>query len=255
MARFGLTVPNFLPTIPNTSISIACRGNRCSGFTGPICNTPTNRTKYISSNINTLIHNQSINMNIFNKNLTNNLELFNDYCYQIGCNKAKIGDNICQANCIYANCINIKDELENDCQYWINCLQTTQYIINDNNNNNNDYIQTTCVEQFKNVDWIMMTLTSEGKHRVQWTAQNQLEDLDFADNLALLSYTQMKTPDIAAASALVGLSIHRGKGKILKYKRERTPTKSRLTEKLWNRWNLSRTCASKSINKEDLIQM
>ncbi|CAH8436916.1 unnamed protein product [Schistosoma mattheei] len=120
------------------------------GFTGPICNTPTNRTKYISSNINTLIHNQSINMNIFNKNLTNNLELFNDYCYQIGCNKAKIGDNICQANCIYANCINIKDELENDCQYWINCLQTTQYIINDNNNNNNDYIQTTCVEQFKN---------------------------------------------------------------------------------------------------------
>ncbi|VDP21244.1 unnamed protein product [Schistosoma margrebowiei] len=41
----------------------------------------------------------------------------------------------------------------------------------------------------------MKTSTSEGKHGTQWTAQNQLDDLDFADDLALLSHThkQMQT--------------------------------------------------------------
>ena len=34
------------------------------------------------------------------------------------------------------------------------------------------------------IDWIMKTSTSEGKHGIQWTAQNQLEDLDFIDDLA-----------------------------------------------------------------------
>ncbi|CAH8650385.1 unnamed protein product [Schistosoma mattheei] len=71
------------------------------------------------------------------------------------------------------------------------------------------------------VDWIMKTSTSEGKHGIQWTAQNQLDDLDFADDLALLSRTheqmQMKTASVAAVSASVGLSIHKGKTKVLKF--------------------------------------
>ncbi|VDP09959.1 unnamed protein product [Schistosoma margrebowiei] len=33
----------------------------------------------------------------------------------------------------------------------------------------------------------MKTSTSEGKHGIQWTARNHLDDLDFADDLALLS--------------------------------------------------------------------
>ncbi|CAH8469021.1 unnamed protein product [Schistosoma curassoni] len=74
------------------------------------------------------------------------------------------------------------------------------------------------------VDWIMKTSTSEAKHGIQWTAQNQLEDLDFADDLALLSRTheqmQMKTASVAAVSASVGLSIHKGKTKVLKFKAE-----------------------------------
>ncbi|CAH8514717.1 unnamed protein product [Schistosoma haematobium] len=74
------------------------------------------------------------------------------------------------------------------------------------------------------VDWIMKTSTSEGKHGIQWTAQNQLDDLDFADDLALLSRTheqmQMKTASVAAVSASVGLSIHKGKTKVLKFKAE-----------------------------------
>ncbi|VDO74668.1 unnamed protein product [Schistosoma margrebowiei] len=67
----------------------------------------------------------------------------------------------------------------------------------------------------------MKTSTSEGKHGIQWTAQNRLDDLDFADDLALLSHTheqmQIKTSSVAAASALVGLNIHKRKTKVLKY--------------------------------------
>ncbi|VDO51651.1 unnamed protein product [Schistosoma margrebowiei] len=55
------------------------------------------------------------------------------------------------------------------------------------------------------VDWIMKTSTSEGKHGTQWTAQNQLYDLDVADDIALLSHTheqmQIKTASVAAVSA------------------------------------------------------
>ncbi|VDP47604.1 unnamed protein product [Schistosoma margrebowiei] len=70
----------------------------------------------------------------------------------------------------------------------------------------------------------MKTSTSEGKHGIQWIAQNQLDDLDFADDLLLLSHTheqvQMKTASVAAVSASVGLSIHKGKTKVLKSKAE-----------------------------------
>ncbi|VDP76729.1 unnamed protein product [Schistosoma mattheei] len=70
----------------------------------------------------------------------------------------------------------------------------------------------------------MKTTTSEGKHGIQWTAQNQLDDLDFADDLALLSHTheqvQTKTVSVAAISVSVGLNIHKGKTKVLKYNTE-----------------------------------
>ncbi|VDP45986.1 unnamed protein product [Schistosoma margrebowiei] len=67
----------------------------------------------------------------------------------------------------------------------------------------------------------MKTSTSEGKHGIQWTSRMQLDDLDFADDLALLSQTrqqtQEKTNSVAAASAAVGLNIHKGKSKVLRY--------------------------------------
>ncbi|VDP21208.1 unnamed protein product [Schistosoma margrebowiei] len=105
----------------------------------------------------------------------------------------------------------------------------------------------------------MKTSTSEGKHGIRWTAQNQLDDLDFADDLALLSHTheqmqtktasvtaisasvglndldfaddlallshtheqmQTKTASVAAVSASVGLSIHKEKTKVLIFKAE-----------------------------------
>ncbi|VDP55733.1 unnamed protein product [Schistosoma margrebowiei] len=70
----------------------------------------------------------------------------------------------------------------------------------------------------------MKTLTSEGKRGIQWTAQNQLDDLDFADHLVLLSHTheqmQIKTASVAAVSASLGLNIHKGKTQVLKFKAE-----------------------------------
>ncbi|VDP37264.1 unnamed protein product [Schistosoma margrebowiei] len=48
------------------------------------------------------------------------------------------------------------------------------------------------------------TSISEGKNGIQWTSRMQLDDLDFADDLALLSQTQQQmqeTTSVAAASA------------------------------------------------------
>ncbi|VDP82740.1 unnamed protein product [Schistosoma mattheei] len=67
----------------------------------------------------------------------------------------------------------------------------------------------------------MKTSTSEGKHVIHWTARMQLDDLDFADDLDLLSRTQQqmheKTTSVTEDSAAIGLNIHIGKSKILRY--------------------------------------
>ncbi|VDP62148.1 unnamed protein product [Schistosoma mattheei] len=67
----------------------------------------------------------------------------------------------------------------------------------------------------------MKTSAPEGKHGIQWTARIQLDDLDFADELALLSQTeqqmQEKNTSVTAVSTAVRLSIHKGKSKILQY--------------------------------------
>ncbi|VDP66810.1 unnamed protein product, partial [Schistosoma mattheei] len=71
------------------------------------------------------------------------------------------------------------------------------------------------------IDWIMKTSTPEGKRGIHWTSRMQLDDLDFVDDLALLSQSQQqmqeKTTSVAAASAAVGFNIHKGKSKILRY--------------------------------------
>ncbi|KAH9595475.1 F-BAR domain only protein 2, variant 2 [Schistosoma haematobium] len=76
------------------------------------------------------------------------------------------------------------------------------------------------------IDWIMKISTSEEKHGIQWTAYMQLDDLDFADDLTLLSHTheqiQGRTTSVAASLASVGLNIHKGKNKVLKYNKENT---------------------------------
>ncbi|VDP19344.1 unnamed protein product [Schistosoma margrebowiei] len=64
----------------------------------------------------------------------------------------------------------------------------------------------------------MKTSTSEGKHGIHWTDRMQLDDLDFADDLALPSHAQKQMQEKTTSVAAVGLNIHKGKSKILLYK-------------------------------------
>ncbi|VDO69658.1 unnamed protein product [Schistosoma curassoni] len=63
--------------------------------------------------------------------------------------------------------------------------------------------------------WIMKTSTSSEKHGIQWSGRMQLDDLDFTDDLALLSLTQQqmqeKTTSVAAASTALGHNTTRTK--------------------------------------------
>ena len=70
------------------------------------------------------------------------------------------------------------------------------------------------------IDWVMKKTTAGNRNGIQWTLLEQLDDLDFADDLALLSSShqqmQEKTSKLAVISAQVRLNIHKGKTKILK---------------------------------------
>ena len=70
------------------------------------------------------------------------------------------------------------------------------------------------------IDWIMKSATSQRRNGIQWTLWEQLDDLDFADDLALLSHSQQQMQDktnvVAALSSQVGLNIHKEKTKVIK---------------------------------------
>ncbi|CAH8519671.1 unnamed protein product [Schistosoma rodhaini] len=72
----------------------------------------------------------------------------------------------------------------------------------------------------------MKTLTSDEKYGIKWTGWAQLDDLDFTDDLALLSHTheqvQIKTTGVAAVSASAGYGIHKEKSRILKHNKVNT---------------------------------
>ena len=66
----------------------------------------------------------------------------------------------------------------------------------------------------------MKTATKEKRNGIQWTMLTQLDDQDFADDLALLSHSHMqmqdKTTELALISERVGLKINERKTKILR---------------------------------------
>ena len=70
------------------------------------------------------------------------------------------------------------------------------------------------------IDWVMKTATKEKRNGIQWTMLTQLDDLDFADDLALLSHShrqmQDKTTELALISERVGLKNNKRKTKILR---------------------------------------
>nr|KAG5711941.1 hypothetical protein BaRGS_026382 [Batillaria attramentaria] len=70
------------------------------------------------------------------------------------------------------------------------------------------------------IDWIMKTTTTGRKNGIQWTLWTQLDDLDFADDLAPLSHShsqmQDKTTCLEATSAGTGLKLNRNKTELMK---------------------------------------
>jgi uncharacterized surface protein with fasciclin (FAS1) repeats len=80
------------------------------------------------------------------------------------------------------------------------------------------------------VDWIMKKATDGRRNGIQWTMFNQLDDLDFADDIALLfhSHQQMqeKLTQVERRATETGLSINSKKTKVLK---SNTKTQADLT--------------------------
>ena len=74
------------------------------------------------------------------------------------------------------------------------------------------------------VDWLMKESTSGSRNGIQWTLWTQLDDLDFADDIALVSHNhsqmQDKTSTVNQLSGSIGLCIHPGESKMLKIKTE-----------------------------------
>ena len=70
------------------------------------------------------------------------------------------------------------------------------------------------------IDWIMKTTTTGRNNGIQWTLWTQLDDLDFADDLALLSHNhsqmQDKTSLPETTSAGTGLKINKKKTELMK---------------------------------------
>ena len=70
------------------------------------------------------------------------------------------------------------------------------------------------------IDWIMRLATNQKRNGIQWTLWTQLDDLDFADDVALLSHNhqqmQAKTSDLYNTSVQIGLKINKQKTKILR---------------------------------------
>ena len=65
------------------------------------------------------------------------------------------------------------------------------------------------------IDWIMTSVTTAGNNGIQWTPWEQLDDLDYADDLTLLSHNHLqmqdKTSRLAEESAKLGLRINKVK--------------------------------------------
>ena len=70
------------------------------------------------------------------------------------------------------------------------------------------------------IDYVMRQSTSLGNTGIQWSLRSQLEDLDYADDIGLLSHTQtqmqLKTDRVVESSASVGLNLNTAKTKIIK---------------------------------------
>lgn len=69
------------------------------------------------------------------------------------------------------------------------------------------------------IDWVMRKTTEDKARGIRWTLTSTLEDLDFADDIALLSHThrdiQEKTCRLNQYSEMVGLKINQKKTEVM----------------------------------------
>ena len=70
------------------------------------------------------------------------------------------------------------------------------------------------------IDWVMRQSTAGKKTGIQWTFTEQLEDLDFADDISLLSHRQQDAQEklcrVAEEAEKTGLRIHTGKTEVMR---------------------------------------
>ena len=70
------------------------------------------------------------------------------------------------------------------------------------------------------IDWIMCETTKQANTRIRWRFMDQLEDLDFADDIALISATyhqmQKKTDKLTETSQQIGLNINKTKTQFMR---------------------------------------
>ena len=76
------------------------------------------------------------------------------------------------------------------------------------------------------IDWVMRETTKGERNGIQWTLFDQLDDLDFADDLALLSHNheqmQGKTTALQTTASKIGLKINTEKTKVMRINTSRT---------------------------------
>ena len=70
------------------------------------------------------------------------------------------------------------------------------------------------------MDWIMRRTVGKGENGIRWNFSSKLDDLDFADDVALLCSTkqhiQNKTTKMNEEARRVGLKINKGKTKVMR---------------------------------------
>ena len=70
------------------------------------------------------------------------------------------------------------------------------------------------------IDWVMRCSTQGKCQGIQWTLTSQLEDLDYADDIGLLSHrnqdAQLKTESLTQTASTIGLKVNEKKTKVLR---------------------------------------
>jgi hypothetical protein len=97
--------------------------------------------------------------------------------------------------------------------------------------------------------WIMKTSTDQKRNGIQLTFWKQLDDLDFADDLALLSHTQQQMQEMTNIVVNNSAMHQQGKSKIFK-----TNTFNKTPTRCFKRWIPPPILAASWTSREERMQ-